>query len=55
MSVPAGRRAYLHVARGGLTVNGIALEAGDALKLKDEAQIELKQGRQAEVLLFDLP
>src|SRR5690349_20179783 len=27
-----GRKAYVHVARGRLTVNGNALEAGDALK-----------------------
>ncbi|HJU70979.1 MAG TPA: pirin family protein [Paucimonas sp.] len=50
-----GRRAYVHVARGEISVNGTALKAGDALKAVDEARIELAQGRQAEVLLFDLP
>jgi redox-sensitive bicupin YhaK (pirin superfamily) len=54
MALAPGRRAYLHVARGEITVNGIALKAGDALKIADEAQIEITQGRQAEVLLFDL-
>jgi redox-sensitive bicupin YhaK (pirin superfamily) len=49
-----GRRAYVHVASGEVTVNGTPLKAGDALKAIDEAQIELTQGRQAEVLLFDL-
>jgi hypothetical protein len=49
-----GRRAYLHVARGEIDANGITLKAGDALKAIDEARIELKNGRQAEVLLFDL-
>ncbi len=55
-SIPlaAGRRAYLHVARGEVTVNGIALNAGDALKIADETQITITGGRQAEVLLFDL-
>jgi redox-sensitive bicupin YhaK (pirin superfamily) len=52
--LPAGRRAYLHVARGEVSANGIALKAGDALKAIDETQLELSQGRQAEVLLFDL-
>lgn len=54
IAVGAGRRAYLHVARGEIQANGIALKAGDALKIADEPFIELTQGRQAEVLLFDL-
>lgn len=54
-SVASGRRAYLHVARGTVNVNGVTLEAGDALKLTDEKHIEITAGRQAEVLLFDLP
>ena len=47
------RRAYVHVARGGLTVNGQALEAGDALKATGVAEIVLEKGKEAEVLLFD--
>jgi redox-sensitive bicupin YhaK (pirin superfamily) len=49
-----GRRAYVHVARGQLTVNGQPLEAGDALKATDIGQITLEQGKDSEVLLFDL-
>jgi redox-sensitive bicupin YhaK (pirin superfamily) len=49
-----GRRAYLHVARGKLTANGQALEAGDALKAVNTSEIALEQGKDAEVLLFDL-
>jgi len=49
-----GRRAYVHVARGALTVNGRALEAGDALKAVDVAEILLEGAKEAEVLLFDL-
>ena len=49
-----GRRAYVHVARGELTVNGTALETGDALKVTDTAEVVLENGRGAEVLLFDL-
>jgi redox-sensitive bicupin YhaK (pirin superfamily) len=47
-------RAYVHVARGRITVNGHRLEAGDALKTGD-AVLELEDGEQAEVLVFDLP
>ena len=49
-----GRRAYVHVARGTLTANGQALEAGDALKAAGAAELVLEQGRDAEVLVFDL-
>jgi quercetin 2,3-dioxygenase len=51
----AGRKAYVHVARGTLTVNGQALAAGDALKTTQVGEIVLERGAQAEVLLFDLP
>ena len=50
-----GRRAYVHVARGSVRVNGQALAAGDAAKLEREAEVVLDNGRGAEVLLFDLP
>jgi hypothetical protein len=49
-----GRRAYVHVARGGVTVNGEPLEAGDALKTTGIPEIVLEKGEGAEVLLFDL-
>jgi hypothetical protein len=47
-------RAYVHVARGRITVNGRELEAGDARKTED-AVLELENGADAEVLVFDLP
>jgi len=50
-----GRRAYVHVARGSIRVNGQALAAGDAAKLEREPEVVLDNGRGAEVLLFDLP
>jgi redox-sensitive bicupin YhaK (pirin superfamily) len=50
-----GRRAYVHVARGGVYVNGTPLGPGDATKVIGEAKIALDRGENAEVLLFDLP
>jgi redox-sensitive bicupin YhaK (pirin superfamily) len=50
-----GRRIYLHVARGELTANGTALQAGDALRITDGAALHLSAARDAEVLVFDLP
>jgi len=52
--VPAGRKIYLHVARGALSANGKSLNAGDALMYSDEANVELAAGIDAEVLLFDM-
>ena len=50
-----GRKAYVHLVRGKLTVNGTPLEAGDALKASGVGEIEMEKGEGAEVLLFDLP
>ena len=50
-----GRRIYLHVARGALTANGTALEAGDALQIVDGSTLRLGGAHDAEVLVFDLP
>jgi quercetin 2,3-dioxygenase len=49
------RRAYVHVARGAISVNGTALQAGDGLKLIDVSALDLSNAQQAEVLVFDLP
>ncbi|MBA5689303.1 pirin family protein [Rugamonas apoptosis] len=49
------RLGYVHVIRGTVTVNGVALAGGDALKLSDEPLVTLEQAEDAEVLLFDLP
>ncbi|MBB1473181.1 MULTISPECIES: pirin family protein [unclassified Luteimonas] len=53
--IAAGRLAYVHVARGEVTVNGYPLVAGDALLYADEPRIEIAHGVGAEVLVFDLP
>ena len=49
-----GRRTYVHVIRGEVTVNGQPLGGGDALKIEGEAKVRLESARDAEVLLFDL-
>lgn len=51
----AGRRAYLHVVRGALAVNGLRLAGGDAARIADEARLEIAARAESEVLLFDLP
>jgi hypothetical protein len=54
LSLGAGRLGYVFLVRGELTVNGQSLSAGDALALRDEPGVVLEQGRDAEVLVFDL-
>jgi redox-sensitive bicupin YhaK (pirin superfamily) len=54
LSLAEGRRAYVHVARGSITVDGEELKAGDALMVSGEPRLALSGGRQAEVLVFDL-
>jgi redox-sensitive bicupin YhaK (pirin superfamily) len=49
-----GRRIYVHVIRGAVEVNGQALASGDAIKLGGPSPVRIGQGRDAEVLLFDL-
>jgi redox-sensitive bicupin YhaK (pirin superfamily) len=51
----AGRQAYVHVICGSVTVNGVALNGGDALKVTEESQVALEKAEAAEVLVFDLP
>lgn len=54
-ALAAGRGAYVQVARGQLQVNGVTLEAGDALQVSGESAVQLSDGQDAEVLVFDLP
>jgi redox-sensitive bicupin YhaK (pirin superfamily) len=54
-SVPPGRLAYAHLATGEADVNGHSLTAGDALLYKDELKITIANGKNAEILVFDLP
>ncbi len=54
-ALASGRRAYVHLIRGALEVNGTQLHTGDAVKLEGEAMINISKGEAAEFLLFDLP
>lgn len=49
-----GRHAWVQVARGRLTLNGVPLGAGDGAALEDEPHLRLEAQDEAQVLLFDL-
>jgi quercetin 2,3-dioxygenase len=48
------RQAYVHVARGQASINGIGLGEGDGARLRAEPQVRVQSGVNAELLLFDL-
>lgn len=53
--VAEGRRAWLQVARGSLSVDGARLSMGDGACTMGPARLMLNDGADAEVLVFDLP
>jgi redox-sensitive bicupin YhaK (pirin superfamily) len=49
-----GRRAWIQVARGAVTLNGITLDEGDGAAVADEVMLTVSATSAAEVLLFDV-
>jgi redox-sensitive bicupin YhaK (pirin superfamily) len=54
LALDAGRRAYVHVVRGSVSVNGVDLQGGDAALVQEQTELTLSNGQDAEVLVFDL-
>jgi hypothetical protein len=54
LAIDADRAAYVHVARGAVSVNGIAMGEGDGLKIRGETGLRFDGGTDAELLVFDL-
>ena len=48
------RKAYVHLIRGELTVNGQRITSGDAVLLERESEIQITHAKKTEVLVFDL-
>jgi len=54
LALAAERKAYVHLVRGEISVNGARLLTGDAALLEAESLIRLTEAKNAEVLVFDL-
>ena len=54
IDIASGRKGYVHLVRGAISVNGRAISGGDAVMLDDEDHITLDSANDAEVLVFDL-
>lgn len=52
--IAAGRGAWVHAARGSLTLNGEAIAAGDGVSLVGPATLTLRAEEESEALLFDM-
>ncbi|MDQ1213211.1 pirin family protein [Pantoea anthophila] len=55
VAIEPGRRIWIQVVKGNVTVNGNAVTTSDALAIWDESALTLEASTAAEVLLFDLP
>ena len=54
LSLSPARKTYIHLVKGNLQVNSLSLAQGDAALLSLESHLQLSQGENAEVLVFDL-
>jgi redox-sensitive bicupin YhaK (pirin superfamily) len=54
LAIDPARKAYVHLVRGAIEVNGQRLEGGDAALLAGESRVALTGALDAEVLVFDL-
>lgn len=48
------RCAWIHLARGSVTVNGETLKAGDGAAVTNEPELRFQDGEDAEILVFDM-
>ncbi|MFJ2603232.1 pirin family protein [Pantoea agglomerans] len=55
VAIDAGRRIWIQVVKGDVTVNGNAITTSDALAIWEESALTIEASSAAEVLLFDLP
>jgi redox-sensitive bicupin YhaK (pirin superfamily) len=55
LQLPKNRRAFLHVARGSIAINETRLNAGDGVKIDASGPLLLQHGREADVIVFEVP
>jgi len=55
LEIPKNRRAFLHVVRGSIAVNETRLNVGDGVKINPPGDVVIQHGRDAEVIVFEVP
>ena len=53
-SIPEQKKAWVQVARGQLSLNGVSLNEGDGVAINDPGPLNFSNGEQAEFILFEL-
>ena len=53
-SLQSQRHAWVQVARGAITLNGLSLDKGDGAAISEETDVVIEATTDAEILLFDL-
>ncbi|GGM16435.1 quercetin 2,3-dioxygenase [Pseudomonas asuensis] len=54
LNLQEGRYAYVHVAQGQIELNGQVLGEGDGVRIRNEQMLAFSNGKNAEVIVFDL-
>jgi redox-sensitive bicupin YhaK (pirin superfamily) len=54
LEIGSNRYAYVHIARGNLDINGIRLDEGDGVRIREVRVLRFSEGNNAEVLVFNL-
>ncbi len=54
INLKPNRYAYVHVARGKVTANGVRMKEGDGTRVRQERKLTFEKGEGAEILVFDL-
>ncbi len=50
-----GRYGWLQIAKGGVEIGGLMMQAGDGARISDESEVTFTALADSEILLFDLP
>jgi redox-sensitive bicupin YhaK (pirin superfamily) len=55
LELAKNRRAFLHVVHGSIAINETRLNVGDGVKISPPGGVILQHGREADVIVFDVP
>jgi len=53
-TLKGNRKAWIHIARGSVSINGQDVKSGDGISCKDKIDLEFTDGKGVEVILFDM-